>query len=626
MPTRPPEAPTQAPNPLVRELGFWLIFPYLIDLGADDFDGFQLKFAALGERLASGETLPPAGGAGQARGSRGSRESSDISLRQHLPGALSARGELDRWFIREVSSLLRAAEQRPEERGRQKFLFASFEVGGEPLERGYRLALLRAPRGRDDLPKGAVLAEVFEPMELEVFAVLSQAGAVMLFVHARLRDGAAGGQRPTLTLHESMELTYYASLCQIYTTNTFLALVPVATIERATAARPEQAERAGPAAEGADALPHAPHASARQEIVLAPEELEGCMHLHPSPGDIDLADKGGYGPVRLGITQLPRSLPDVLRGRLLAELGGHPTYIATKGKIPVASLYVIDQATLPPGTTPAELASVEGLAARCLRHPRSSAILPLPLAALEAEEFQVYRVSGSQTLYVSCEGLCAFGTNATAFDERFWPQRVGSEYLLTFVIALHQALICQDISWKSYTDSNRRKLGGERGGRGASARSTEALLARFHEFNTDYNFSVVSHQYNVQRLYRCARVALGVERTISGIQAELMAWLEAASREEQQALNSLAVFSILFSCTALFASCNLNEFNKDARLSLVQALTGVPPRADDADKPVSAMGWFLLPTAIVALFMLHMARRGSLGRHVRRVRRLFLGA
>ena len=567
----PPESSlAPLPDPAVQKFGVWMVFPYLFELGADAFVEFQERCSAFGARLQKGPV-------GQG----------EYVLRPKLPGALQARGELDRWFIREVSALLRSSSERPDEQGRNKFLFVGFERNGQPLEQGYRLALLKAPRSSND-----VVAEVFEGGELEVLGVVTQAGAVMLIVHARLSDASA-----SMALHDAMNLTYYASLCQIYSTNTFLALVPTDAITP-------------PAA---DAVP-----GALREVVLAPDALARCMHLHPEPASLADDDKQGYGPVRLKLDDLAGSIPERLCRRLTEELGPYRAYVATRGKVPVASLYVIDPAT--DGQDPVARQALEGLAARSLRHPASSPIVALPLRDIETEEFQVFRVSGSQTLYVSCEGLCAFGSNATLFDGRFWPQRVGSEYLLTFLLVLHQALICQDISWKSYTDANQR-----RSDHRPKTRSTEALIKQFHEFNTDYNFSVVSHQYNIQRLYRAARTALGVERTISGIHSELMAWLESESREEQQSLNSLAVFSILFSAASLFATCNLNEFNKDARLSLSHTITGQPPPAEEADRTVSALGWFIAPTIAVLLLTVVMARRGSLGRHVRRVRRLFLG-
>jgi len=574
------------PDPRVLKFGVWLVFPYLFDLGPDSFAAYQGRCADLGARL-----------------QQGSVEAGDVALRPRLPGALQARGELDRWFIREVSALLRSSSDRPDEQGRNKFLFVGFDRGGAPLERGYKLAVLKAPRR--GAAGGGVVAEVFDHAELEIFGVVTQAGAVMLLVHARLSDlpeaDAQGRSRPAeLVLSDAMNLAYYASLCQIYSTNTFLALVP--------------AELAPPVAGSTAAL---------REVPLGAEQLGRCLHLHPEPDNLDPEEKQGYGPIRLKLGDLGGSLPALLCGRLTDQLGAYKTYVATRGKVPVASMYVIDPATA--GGDPEALRVTEGLAARCLRHPVSSPIVPLPLRDLEAEEFQVFRVSGSQTLYISCEGLCAFGSNATLFDERFWPQRVGSEYLLTFLLVLHQALICQDISWKSYTDANRHREPAAPGGAPPNSRNTEALIKQFHEFNTDYNFSVVSHQYNIQRLYRCSRSALGVERTIGGIHSELMAWLEAESREEQQALNSLAVFSILFSAAALFSNCNLNEFNKDARLSLRHAATGQPPPAEEADKTSSALGWFVAPAVAVALFTVVMARRGSLGRHLRRIRRLFLG-
>lgn len=575
--------PNSFPDPSVLKFGVWLVFPYLFDLGPDSFAAFQERCVELGRKLAKADVHGEDG----------------ITMRLRLPGALQARGELDRWFIREVSALLRSNAERTDEQGRNKFLFLGFDKGGAPLEKKYKLAVLKASRQGH-----STVAEIFEHAELEVFGVLTQAGAVMLLVHARLSELSetsdsqekSKNNSPQFLLREAMDLTYYASLCQIYSTNTFLALVPSEFL---------------PSSEG--------QPQALREISIPTDVLDQCFHLHPDPARIDPEEKQGYGPIRLSLNDLGGSLPATLCGRIARELGEYSTYVATKGKVPVASMFVIDPTTV--GTDLDALRVVEGLAARCLRHPASSPIVPLPLRDIESEEFQVFRVSGSQTFYISCEGLCAFGTNATLFDERFWPQRVGSEYLLTFLLVLHQALICQDISWKSYTDSNQLRDHDHP----HKARSTEALIKQFHEFNTDYNFSVVSHQYNIQRLYRCARVALGVERTIAGIHSELMAWLEAESREEQQALNSLAVFSILFSAAALFTNCNLNEFNKDARLSLVQAISGHPVPPEEADRTTSALGWFVAPAIVVVLFVLLMARRGSLRRHSRRIRRLFLG-
>jgi hypothetical protein len=285
-----------------------------------------------------------------------------------------------------------------------------------------------------------------------------------------------------------------------------------------------------------------------------------------------------------------------------AAFRGLDVVAGSHGRIPIASHLLLPWDPRLEGSDAAETAaleqaygSVEALAARGLFHPVTDKVAPLPLSELQAEEFQTVPVTGSRRFHVTCEGLLTWTYNRTGFDVSSWPERVAREYLLTFLLALTQAVTLQNISWRSYTRRDRR-------------RDNEALIERFLDYSTDYDFAVVSQQFNIQRLYRCSRIALGVERIDKEVREELQAWIESETRKEQRSLNSIAVAALLGAVATVFVGLGVSNFNRDSNVAAWWGTSG----------PASPL-WFWIPTLLVLAFS---AVSRSVRRHLRRVWRL----
>jgi hypothetical protein len=242
---------------------------------------------------------------------------------------------------------------------------------------------------------------------------------------------------------------------------------------------------------------------------------------------------------------------------------------------------------------------IEALLARCNRHPSMSDMVPLCLHELQqAEEFQTVPITGSQRLHVTCEGLTAFGYAVTPFDFQ-WPQRVGQEYLLTFLLALHQSVVCQELSWRSYSHRD-------------GVRDNEALVKSYLEYVTQYESALASPQFNIQRLYRCSRTALGVERISHEVREELAAWMENEQRREQGTLNSMALGAVLAGVATLFVGLPLSYFNNDSNVALFWGSGSEAP----------GLLWFWTPLALLAGMAL---ARSSIRKHLGRVWTLVWG-
>lgn len=455
---------------------------------------------------------------------------------------------LGRWFFREVRALFYDEQLDGEPRGVPgkgrlipKFHWMTYRDTTNGASRGrslpvlshYRLGIVAShSRGSQRhlrirlLPQG---------LSLNVKALVSAAGVVFLIFRLACKKG--------LSLSDGMLLNY---LCAHGNpVGKSLVLVPTA---------------------GAGAMSRRRHESgAPKDSALLPlsDELEKCLTLWPEDN-----------PDRSPLLEVGRSLPEMLRASLAREMGGVNTYPASHGRLPVSSHFL-----LPPigGEGRAKLSeeeasrfdALEGLVARCHRHPSTSEVLPVPLSHLQGPEFRTVHVTGSQRFHVTMEGVHAFGFAETAFDRSQWADRTGKEYLLTYLIALHQAVVIQDLSWRSYT-------------RVDGTRDNEPLYEAFLQYNTEYDFSVVSPQFNVQRLYRTSREVLSVPQTAEEVRSELSGWAENETRKEQEKLNreqkklndeqrnlnSLAVLAFLVALATFFLGLNLGYFNADSRVSL----------------------------------------------------------
>ena len=246
-----------------------------------------------------------------------------------------------------------------------------------------------------------------------------------------------------------------------------------------------------------------------------------------------------------------------------------------------------------------ELEKIEGLCASCMRHPGTSDIKPLPFKQLESNEFKRIHITGSQRVYLTCEGGCSFGTDETHFSQE-WQHRWGRDYLLCHLIAYHQSILCQELSWSSFTKSS--SVNPERNEQ--EIQRLKQLNARYIEFCTHYDFRIISNQRNHQKIYRVSREALGVIDCINEVSDEIKSRLENELLEEQRKLsieqqefnkkqtsfNSLAVIFFLLGCSTFLINLNLTIFSEDA-------LIAWNFHGDDLGQKLRSL-WFWVPVAL----------------------------
>lgn len=199
-----------------------------------------------------------------------------------------------------------------------------------------------------------------------------------------------------------------------------------------------------------------------------------------------------------------------------------------------------------------ERAGIESLYARCMRHPSTSEIVPIPYKDFQCDEFKSLSITGSQRVHLSCENALAFGVDETEFSSQ-WLPKWRSEYLTTFLIAFHQSVLAQDLSWSSF-----KEVG--------SDRNNEVLNKRFQQYMTNFDFSVVSNNLNHQKVYRTAREVLGVIKMNSEIEVELTSWLSTQRNEKQEGFNSIAAVFLILGLSTFIVNLNLKPFTSDAEI------------------------------------------------------------
>ena len=199
-----------------------------------------------------------------------------------------------------------------------------------------------------------------------------------------------------------------------------------------------------------------------------------------------------------------------------------------------------------------ERAGIESLYARCMRHPSTSEIVPIPHKDFQCDEFKSLSITGSQRVHLSCENALAFGVDETEFSSQ-WLPKWRSEYLTTFLIAFHQSVLAQDLSWSSF-----KEVG--------SDRNNEVLNKRFQQYMTNFDFSVVSNNLNHQKVYRTAREVLGVIKMNSEIEVELTSWLSTQRNEKQEGFNSIAAVFLILGLSTFIVNLNLKPFTSDAEI------------------------------------------------------------
>ena len=199
-----------------------------------------------------------------------------------------------------------------------------------------------------------------------------------------------------------------------------------------------------------------------------------------------------------------------------------------------------------------ERVGIESLYARCMRHPSTSEIVPVSYQDFQGDEFKSLSITGSQRVHLSCENALAFGVDETDFSSQ-WLPKWSSEYLTTYLIAFHQSVLAQDLSWSSF-----KEVG--------SDRNNKVLNQRFQQYMTNFDFSVVSNNLNHQKVYRTAREVLGVIKMNSEIEDELTSWLSTQQNEKQEGFNSIAAVFLILGLSTFVINLNLKPFTNDAEI------------------------------------------------------------
>ena len=199
-----------------------------------------------------------------------------------------------------------------------------------------------------------------------------------------------------------------------------------------------------------------------------------------------------------------------------------------------------------------ERVGIESLYARCMRHPSTSEIVPVPYQDFQGDEFKSLSITGSQRVHLSCENALAFGVDETGFSPQ-WLPKWRFEYLTTYLIAFHQSVLAQDLSWSSFKEVDEN-------------RNNEVLNQRFQQYMTNFDFSVVSNNLNHQKVYRTAREVLGVIKMNSEIENELNSWLNTLQNEKQDRFNSIAAVFLILGLSTFVINLNLKPFTNDAEI------------------------------------------------------------
>ena len=183
--------------------------------------------------------------------------------------------------------------------------------------------------------------------------------------------------------------------------------------------------------------------------------------------------------------------------------------------------------------------------------------------------------------------------------------------MLCHLIAYHQSILCQELSWSSFTKSS--SANPERSEE--EIQRLKQLNARYIEFCTHYDFRIISNQINHQKIYRVSREVLGVIDCINEVSDEINSRLENELLEEQRKLskeqqefnkkqtsfNSLAVIFFLLGCSTFLVNINLTVFTKDATIAW-------DFRGDTISQKLKSL-WFWAPVALTFLMLIFKSIR-----------------
>ena len=545
--------PAEIPNPDLIRFQTWAVLPFCLE-------------------LEQGTTSPPRSfvdwfNSEEPSGPLGTPEGAD-GWRLLSPEEFS-KDQMDRWYVHEVHSLFYKQEKGQSlDRRMPKFRWLTCDAHDSMLTRllkDHRLALLLYRKSRNR--SGAKLRILPQSLKMELSALVSVSGIVLFMV----RFFFTGPGK--INLADAMLLNHILA----YPNTGAVALVPRGVIRHA-----ETVED-----------------SRLRELRVTLEELksgESCIPIHLDKGPVLESWQTQMGVA----APLSSVCVEMLASAMKATQGVRP-YVIVRGRVPLYTQYLLPDLRTPDGSLEdqSSLLDLEARAARCHRHPRDGGTRPPSLEHLGGPEFHSMRISSSQRLHVSSEGTFAWGHRASGYDQTSFHKSIAGEFLLTYLLAQHQAAACLDLSWRSYTRKDK-------------TRDNESLVDQFLEYNTEYDFAVISNQMNIQRYYRLCREALGVASIGEDVRQELSSWQENESRKEQGSLNSIAVIALMGAFATFLVGLNLSPINTDSGVKI------------DISKAV--LPWFFWgPLILVGVTTAIALVRGNLKRHVKRLWRLIVG-
>lgn len=475
------------------------------------------------------------------------------------------RGNLDRWLLKEPRALFRRdADEDIEEKylkspriGWVKWLQNGYEKENhKPLSawktkdgisfQNCKLGLLDTSQKR---------LRILDGMSLESFSMISKMGVILVVFRIWPKNVGKHG----FSLGEAMNLNYHLANSSNFTNIPVIAPSEIFSKDVGEAIKQ----------------------SVDHSFEMTDSQLEKCLKLWPhwekkkqEPFDDSLKWGSKKESKILKLRSVFHLFQQSIVDQLSKEYGARiETYQAARSRSHIFSNFLLPSDH---GLTEDELEKIEGLCARCMRHPQTSNIKALPLNQLESSEFKRFHITGSQRVYLSCEGGWSFGVDETEFSKD-WQERWGRDYLLCHLIAYHQSILCQELSWSSFTKSSSANPGRTE----EEIQRLKQLNARYIEFCTHYDFRIISNQINHQKIYRVSREVLGVTECIDEVSDEIKSRLENELLEEQRKLskeqqqfnqkqtsfNSLAVIFFLLGCSTFLININLTVFTKDAAIA-----------------------------------------------------------
>jgi hypothetical protein len=465
----------------------------------------------------------------------------DSGFKCNAPEAQLRREQLDRWLLKEPRALFRQDEddifqETPYNSPRMKWISwnkSEWQFPNESTEHGFRLAMLNS--------KQKSMRPFPNEMQFDAFSLLSNEGVLLLVI--RILPPKEGG----ISLQKAMDLNY--DLAHSGNFGNIPVLVPNKLFDRSVN---EQLGETG------ECLFSDRQVS--QCLKLWPHEKHGqdpLLEINESDNEMSWGKKEDAQPVIL------QSFQELMKQKIVDALSkeyGKPlqTYQASRGRTNLFTRFLLPKNTFELYER-STIENLESMCARCMRHPSTSNIIPLSTEKLQGEEFKTIHVTGDHRVHLSCESILSFGQDLTDYPQD-WKSRWGTDYFLCFLIAYHQSILCQELSWSSFKKSSERDLG--------------ELNERFINYCTYYDFSLISNQLNHQKIYRVAREVLGVPGITEEVGEEIKARLDTQRNEQQQRFNesqanfnSLAVLFFLLGCTTFLLNLNLKPFSSDAEIT-----------------------------------------------------------